>query len=487
MSGTLDPLSVRLLDELEAAVQGRPRDSEERALPIDLRRRCLEPLRVAIVGQIKAGKSTLMNALVEEDLLPTGTTETTYNVTWLRHGPTATARIWWSDGRPVTQVAIGELAAFAQRIGARDEADHVAWLEVFAPLDILRQVELIDTPGLGSSHGRDSHKTMLFLNLDRTGAPTPVDVAAFMLRRGMHEQDAAAIRSFRNRCEGRLSPVNALALMAQVDLLWPGTPHPFEAAGGVAQRLMRQPDLASTLYEILPISAALARGLATVGETEKVALRALSALPPEVLEKGLASAARFTGVQAAFDDIRAEDRRGLVRKLGLYGVSQVCRRVQAAGLERALAQTLEESGVPALRRQLLEDLGPRAAFVRLSNARPQLDEIAARLAREGGGTAEGQAWRAALDRYFESSEVMGLELLHLATRDDLDLSPAEALEIRETARAGVRATRGYEDRRAYWRARFNEARLLGSPAEAISRLMCRRLEISDPSTAQACP
>src|SRR5690606_41928672 len=47
-----------------------------------------EPIRVALAGTLKAGKSTLVNALVGESIAPTDATEATRIVTWFRHGPT---------------------------------------------------------------------------------------------------------------------------------------------------------------------------------------------------------------------------------------------------------------------------------------------------------------------------------------------------------------------------------------------------------------
>src|SRR5258707_4161410 len=46
-----------------------------------------QPIRVALAGTLKAGKSTLVNALVGEDIAPTDATEATRIVTWFRHGP----------------------------------------------------------------------------------------------------------------------------------------------------------------------------------------------------------------------------------------------------------------------------------------------------------------------------------------------------------------------------------------------------------------
>ncbi|NER07739.1 MAG: GTP-binding protein HSR1, partial [Okeania sp. SIO3C4] len=47
-----------------------------------------EPMRVAVVGKIKAGKSSLMNALLGESVVATGAEELTFNVNWFKYGET---------------------------------------------------------------------------------------------------------------------------------------------------------------------------------------------------------------------------------------------------------------------------------------------------------------------------------------------------------------------------------------------------------------
>jgi hypothetical protein len=51
----------------------------------ELRARLQGPLRVAIAGKVKAGKSTLLNALVGERVAPTDASECTRVVTWYRN------------------------------------------------------------------------------------------------------------------------------------------------------------------------------------------------------------------------------------------------------------------------------------------------------------------------------------------------------------------------------------------------------------------
>ncbi|MFN8515312.1 MAG: dynamin family protein [Chloroflexia bacterium] len=64
------------------------------------RRRLQQPMRVAIVGLIKAGKSTLMNALLGEAVVATGAVEATFNVNWLCWGEQTGLVVHYKDNRP---------------------------------------------------------------------------------------------------------------------------------------------------------------------------------------------------------------------------------------------------------------------------------------------------------------------------------------------------------------------------------------------------
>ena len=86
------PLLQDVRDLLDAAVRGyagTPGEARLRAV----RERLDEPLRVAIAGKVKAGKSTLLNALVGEEVAPTDAGECTTIVTWYRDGTTYRATL----------------------------------------------------------------------------------------------------------------------------------------------------------------------------------------------------------------------------------------------------------------------------------------------------------------------------------------------------------------------------------------------------------
>ena len=123
-----------------------------------------EPLRVAIAGKVKAGKSTLLNALVGEQLAPTDAGECTKIVTWYQHGHTYRVTLDLIDGtsRP---------ARFTRESGAIDidwndaglggaGVEQVKRIVVEWPTKRLADVTLIDTPGVASINSAVSDRAL---------------------------------------------------------------------------------------------------------------------------------------------------------------------------------------------------------------------------------------------------------------------------------------------------------------------------------------
>ena len=109
-----------------------------------------ERLYVACVGQVKRGKSSLLNALIGEPLLPTGIVPVTAVPTIVRHGEERHVRVRFATGA-MRDVAIAEIAEFVGETGNPDNTRGVEAVEVFVPSPLLAAgLCLIDTPGLGS-------------------------------------------------------------------------------------------------------------------------------------------------------------------------------------------------------------------------------------------------------------------------------------------------------------------------------------------------
>lgn len=104
-------------------------------------------LSLVVLGEFNHGKSTLINALLGETILPAGITPTTAVLTEIRYGDRAAAEAVMDDGQRVP-VAPTQLASWLTVEGAatRERLDHV---EVRHPAALLRErVTIVDTPGV---------------------------------------------------------------------------------------------------------------------------------------------------------------------------------------------------------------------------------------------------------------------------------------------------------------------------------------------------
>jgi hypothetical protein len=134
---------------------------------------------VACVGQFKRGKSTLLNALVGDPVLPTGVVPVTSVVTVVRYGAARRARVRhvhgdWED------VPVDRLADYVTEDGNPANQRRIAGVEVFVPHRLLAAgMCLVDTPGLGSVFTASTETTRAFLpHLDAAvivlGADPPI-------------------------------------------------------------------------------------------------------------------------------------------------------------------------------------------------------------------------------------------------------------------------------------------------------------------------
>ncbi len=143
---------------------------------------------MAIAGKVKAGKSTLLNALVGEQVAPTDAGECTRVVTWYRDGPSAAdpAAPHGRARRPRCRCA-GRDGALVIDLGGTP-AERVDRLIVDWPSQSLRLATLIDTPGIASMTAENSRRTVAFLDPD-DDTPTEADAVIYLMRH-LHAADA---------------------------------------------------------------------------------------------------------------------------------------------------------------------------------------------------------------------------------------------------------------------------------------------------------
>lgn len=149
----------QLLVELRALAPDDDADAVEELV----RRLDTQALRVLVVGEAKRGKSTLVNALLDRDLLPTGVLPLTAVATTVRYGHDEQVAARFSDGtsRRLPVDCLGELVT---EQGNPRNVRGVAEVTVSAPVPLLAGgLELVDSPGVGSVHAHNTTQAMAAL------------------------------------------------------------------------------------------------------------------------------------------------------------------------------------------------------------------------------------------------------------------------------------------------------------------------------------
>jgi ribosome biogenesis GTPase A len=162
-----------------------------------LRDRLDEPLRVAVAGRVKAGKSTLLNALVGERLAPTDAGECTRVVTWYQDGHGYRVEATPKQGEPRQLRFTREDGVIDIDLGELRSAD-LAQLVVTWPAQALRAMTLIDTPGIGSLSEQTTRRT--WCRTTRRHPPTPSSICCATCT---PTTSSSCGRSTTPRCPGR--------------------------------------------------------------------------------------------------------------------------------------------------------------------------------------------------------------------------------------------------------------------------------------------
>lgn len=119
---------------------------------------------LAVVGEFKRGKSSLINAVIGRDLLPTGVLPLTSAITVLKYGPKEKLTIHWEQFHPPRRVPLESLAEYVTEKGNPGNEKIVARACLELPLPFFRGgLEFVDTPGIGSAIEANTLTTVGFL------------------------------------------------------------------------------------------------------------------------------------------------------------------------------------------------------------------------------------------------------------------------------------------------------------------------------------
>ncbi len=306
------------------------------------------PLRVAIAGKVKAGKSTLLNALVGERLAPTDTGECTRIVTWYRDGHTYQVLLHPVDGsarrcRPVS----------ARRRCHRRRPRWASALD-FDRIDIT-------WPSAGlRTHDPHRHPGRRFADRERsqpgpsnssipTEAETPADAVLYLMKH-IHASDLRLLESFHDTAVSQPNPVNAVAVLSRADEIGAGRLDSMTSARKIAKRYGDDGRLRRLIQVVVPVAGLLAETAETLTEWEFKSLKKLAAVPPRDLETHLLSADRFVEARPE-TPLTSLERQQLLDRFGLFGV-----RLSLALIRRNVVESSADLADELVNRSGLSDL-----------------------------------------------------------------------------------------------------------------------------------
>ncbi|CDO31543.1 dynamin-like GTPase family protein [Mycolicibacterium porcinum] len=330
-------------------------------------RRLNQPIRIALAGTLKAGKSTLVNALVGEDIAPTDATEATRIVTWFRHGPTPKVTANHRGGRrsnvPIARDPHDRGLTFSF---AGLNPDDVLDLDVEWPAAELVDTTIIDTPGT-SSLSRDVSLRTHRLLVPEDGVPR-VDAVVFLLRT-LNAADIALLKQIGELVGGSSGALGVIGVASRADEIGAGRIDAMMSAKDVAKRFTEEMDKTGICQAVVPVSGLLALTARTLRQSEFVALQKLAGIEPAQLTKAMLSVDRFVREDSALP-VDAATRAALLDRFGMFGI-RISIAVMHAGVSDSVAladELLERSGLIALRDVIDQQFAQRSELLKAHTA-----------------------------------------------------------------------------------------------------------------------
>ncbi|WP_328417547.1 GTP-binding protein [Micromonospora sp. NBC_00389] len=296
------------------------------------------PLRIAVAGPWRSGKSTVLNALMGEEVAPVEGADGVF--TWYEDGaqPRATA---YPAGQPPQELTVLK-SATGMRVDLGWRAGEVRDIVVQWPTRALRQVTLIDTPAVTDT-GEQGHVPVMERVL------RDADAVLYLTRDG-RDSDLRVLESSRESVVGQAAPVNVIMVLSRADETGGGRIDGLLTARQLARRHHREPRVSALCVNVVACSGALGLAGRTLGESAFAALAMLARAPRPELEAHLLSADRFVRGELPVrldPEVRAE----LLDRFGLFGIRLATTLVRAGFDSRVKlsAELIRRSGLTELR------------------------------------------------------------------------------------------------------------------------------------------
>ncbi|MCH7321481.1 dynamin family protein [Solibacillus sp. MA9] len=119
-----------------------------------------DPVRLLIMGEFSVGKSSIINELLQRNVLPSSLLPTTAITTYIRYDENERMEVHYYSGKvetkPLTDLAKWSSEREKETVAQRQEVEDI---HIYVNHPLLKKVVLIDSPGLNSANGHHTAQT----------------------------------------------------------------------------------------------------------------------------------------------------------------------------------------------------------------------------------------------------------------------------------------------------------------------------------------
>ncbi|RCW40262.1 dynamin family protein [Halopolyspora algeriensis] len=341
------------------------------------------PLRIAVTGRVKSGKSTLINALVGAELAPTDAEERTQVNTVYQYGPEPRITAYTPHGAaqnvPVTTLDPGTI-----RDLQRWRPDEISRLVIDSPSPGLQAITLIETPGVSSSAVKETGRSALAQILSEADA-------MLYLTRHPHQTDIQFLQSAHELEVARRAPINTILAFSRADEVGSGGSDAMPSADRVAELYRNEPRVRSFAQYVLPVIGLLGQAAATLDADDFDALAALARLSSAEFENLLLSADRFVNSTTP-ETVSTTTRQDLLQRFGRFGVEHAVTLITrgAGDLKKLRSALLADSRLNDLQESLHQQFVERQEALRARSVLMAVEMVLRANPRSGGRQLRGE-------------------------------------------------------------------------------------------------
>lgn len=330
------------------------------------------PMQIAIIGRISSSKSTLVNTLLSAPgLVKTGQMEETFNVSWIKYGARdSDIKVVFKDNH-TELVPVGEWEHWSSHQSDNRLKDTVKFIERYYDHEILKSLNIIDTPGLDAISTIDSQNTIDFLK------EIHPDAVIVLFTKSITDSIIQILQDFQGYSahdDFALTPLNAIGAMAKVDTMWnilsPET-DVLDTGNRIISTILykKYPSVRESFFNIYPISALLGLASKEISSKEVQLLRIY-------IDKGCELLSLLSDADSFLNEdcdgaITLEERILLYEHFGLYGLHIV---LSAMCINPSLSPTelstllYNKSGLAPLVKNIYSHFRDRAVLIKSQNS-----------------------------------------------------------------------------------------------------------------------